>query len=663
MRSAVPCAKSGPFFCVQKGRSDSSKGRGRSFVNCACAVLSYRLFSSVLLHTGDPGDVAVVSVISLSPEDSTAASVEYFHDKLTNPQLALKGLTTQTTPLGQAITLDLENISDSSLYFILEDGDYDMHRPQIEHMVELMRLGSQEVKQSCDVDLQSSSSPSKGLSSNDRSYVYVFTPPQEELEGSFTHRQLLQERVPRSGSRDDARRRSKTYTEESLTQQFVEVDKATQDSASSSFISHSPYLLNYSPQRVGPVSLSSLPPKDTPPPPQAFIGGGALEEGGAQQERGGYRPQGEKKRGLKSSLLPSINITDMATPFIKSGHAHKDKKSSAGGYQKLEEEEGEEEENGGILLSVTSDLGAESAADDPFNRSLDRFIKSDNNAGNGSGSGLLHPHRRPQAGHTSPTLSRLRKNLKSRLSLTRSKKMAVPSNTNTTATSTCDVRQEGGKWRSRSSAEDYSGVQQSGGGGRGGFVLTRLREPEPEGFLEEGYVKRLEENFRINHLFGSLTVDVEEGMRNIIRQGQMYLQNLNFLSRAVPIDGVFSSITLVAVQKFQESHNKHDFSFSSSLPSQGYLTPVTFQYLRQAFLTLYASMFKLGLLNDLPEGFDPTSVSPEDITTFRRYVSHLQESYGLACTHKGVLCQHTIEIISQSLSWQDHRNTSMSHAT
>ncbi len=73
---------------------------------------------------------------------------------------------------------------------------------------------------------------------------------------------------------------------------------------------------------------------------------------------------------------------------------------------------------------------------------------------------------------------------------------------------------------------------------------------------------------------------------------QMYLQHLNFLSVAVSGDGMFSEVMLTAVRRFQESHNRHDSSFSSSLLVDGHLNSVTFQYLRQAFLTLYASVFR-----------------------------------------------------------------------
>lgn len=72
----------------------------------------------------------------------------------------------------------------------------------------------------------------------------------------------------------------------------------------------------------------------------------------------------------------------------------------------------------------------------------------------------------------------------------------------------------------------------------------------------------------------------------------MYLQHLNYLSLAVRRDGVFSDVTLAAVCQFQAAHNLYDSSYSSSLLEDGHLTSVTFQYLRQAFITVYASMFR-----------------------------------------------------------------------
>ena len=46
----------------------------------------------------------------LSSESSSHTNVEYFTKKLTNPDSDLAGLKSLTTPLGGAITLDLEEI-------------------------------------------------------------------------------------------------------------------------------------------------------------------------------------------------------------------------------------------------------------------------------------------------------------------------------------------------------------------------------------------------------------------------------------------------------------------------------------------------------------------------------------------------------------------------
>ena len=74
---------------------------------------------------------------------------------------------------------------------------------------------------------------------------------------------------------------------------------------------------------------------------------------------------------------------------------------------------------------------------------------------------------------------------------------------------------------------------------------------------------------------------------------QLYLQHLNYLSLTVKIDDTFSDVMLIAVRRFQEAHNQHNSRFSSSLEENGYLTTVTFfQYIRQAFLTVYASMLR-----------------------------------------------------------------------
>ena len=53
------------------------------------------------------------------------------------------------------------------------------------------------------------------------------------------------------------------------------------------------------------------------------------------------------------------------------------------------------------------------------------------------------------------------------------------------------------------------------------YVTVKIKDPGPEGFLRDDYVEKLEENFRVNHLFGRLSVDVDEGMVGIVRQAQV----------------------------------------------------------------------------------------------------------------------------------------------
>ena len=61
---------------------------------------------------------------------------------------------------------------------------------------------------------------------------------------------------------------------------------------------------------------------------------------------------------------------------------------------------------------------------------------------------------------------------------------------------------------------------------KGSFVMVMLETPGPGGFLDRGFLRKLEENFRLNHMFGSLTVEVEESMENIVRQGQVCVEGV-----------------------------------------------------------------------------------------------------------------------------------------
>lgn len=593
-----------------------------------------RLFCSVLVHTGNPEDIAVVSVIRLTSADSTAATVEYFTKKLTKPQLGWEGLRTQTTPLGDAVSLDLQD-ANKSLYFLLDEGDFDKHRPQIEHVTELIGLGSKSIEQSCEVE----GCPK----SEDSDFIYVFTPPQEDSEESFSHRTLSEIGNSRGGPdllNSDLSTPAKSHSKSATNLPGHHGDEVL-DSGPSSFISHSPYLFSYSPRRVAMEEYPPAAPLDTGEKP-------GHAKWGFSKLRTSLR-KAESRESLDSQQppqeLPTLNITEPNVGFHtpnKLGHTPNPlslKKKS--GYQELEDS---------YLLSTTSDFTPENADPNPH----DRFTKSDN-----FGSPLDDNDESPAS------LRRLRNSLRARLSFSKKQKNSKQSSPAPHSTflgvPALHPRGEGpgnassSKLRSKSSTAEERYVK-SRERGRGSFVLVKIKEPGPEDFLGGGYMRKLEENFRINHLFGSLTVDVEEGMRGIIRRGQMYLQHLNFLSVAVSGDGMFSEVMLTAVRRFQESHNRHDSSFSSSLLVDGHLNSVTFQYLRQAFLTLYASMFRLGILSELMEGFDPTSTQEEDVRAFRGCVGHFQESYGLQCSHRGLLCHHTIAVIGKMLTQHHHSN-------
>ena len=52
-------------------------------------------------------------------------------------------------------------------------------------------------------------------------------------------------------------------------------------------------------------------------------------------------------------------------------------------------------------------------------------------------------------------------------------------------------------------------------------VTVTIQDPGPEGFLYDRHVRKLEENFRANHLFGRRSVDLDEGMSEVVKQAQV----------------------------------------------------------------------------------------------------------------------------------------------
>ncbi|CAI8015517.1 hypothetical protein GBAR_LOCUS9603 [Geodia barretti] len=162
------------------------------------------------------------------------------------------------------------------------------------------------------------------------------------------------------------------------------------------------------------------------------------------------------------------------------------------------------------------------------------------------------------------------------------------------------------------------------------------------------YRRELETAFVTNHLYGNTPQSIAEAAHTITLQAQMYLQRLNYLSVSYKITGEYDDITLNAVKTFQRAHNHHEAQFSVVVPETGHLSPTTYQFLRQAYITIYASMVRIGLDKYLGDNFNPMSTAPRDIRVFRECVSGLQRSQGLKECQSGAMCANTIHRISNS---------------
>ncbi len=113
----------------------------------------------------------------------------------------------------------------------------------------------------------------------------------------------------------------------------------------------------------------------------------------------------------------------------------------------------------------------------------------------------------------SPSLRKLRTTLMSHLGFgsrrhsSAANKKPVPTPKKSSLTVPAVQHSERRKARSKTSGEALEGSfsRQRGREGMGSFVMVMKQDPEPEAgvFLEVEYVKKLEENFRLNHMFGS----------------------------------------------------------------------------------------------------------------------------------------------------------------
>jgi hypothetical protein len=181
-----------------------------------------------------------------------------------------------------------------------------------------------------------------------------------------------------------------------------------------------------------------------------------------------------------------------------------------------------------------------------------------------------------------------------------------------------------------------------GFGGSGGSEMILTLEHRRE----------LETAFITNHLYRNTPQSIAEAAHTITLQAQMYLQRLNYLSVSYKITGEYDDITLNAVKTFQRAHNHHEAQFAVAVPESGHLSPTTYQFLRQAYITIYASMVRIGLDKYLGENFDPMSTAPRDMRVFRECVSGLQRSQGLKECQSGAMCANTIHSIRQLLHAQ-----------
>lgn len=212
-----------------------------------------------------------------------------------------------------------------------------------------------------------------------------------------------------------------------------------------------------------------------------------------------------------SEVTPSTSSdTDTPTPRR---HGRRDTPpKTSGGYQKLAAED---------THSTTSDVTHLERVDTSLN---ERLAKSENLS-------VFSPEDPSEQLDRSRSPS-LRKLMLSRFSFKRrqsSRKHADPSSNRNTLmvpflqTQPADRQESGSKVRSKTSAALEERFVKPKEKGRGSFVVVRIKSPGPEDFLDRAFLKRLEENFRLNHMFGSLTVDLEESVDSIVRQGQVIM--------------------------------------------------------------------------------------------------------------------------------------------
>lgn len=377
-----------------------------------------------------------------------------------------------------------------------------------------------------------------------------------------THRQLIQQSLLSQQDRD-----SNLLKSESIALPIPALSKSASFVDSSSYpidVPHSPllgscsspYLISYSPRReVSLKTPSPLPPDVTRSQPRKIARGNTLpifrgnwprkrqvkvKSGGIERQIGGGGFGKDLDVGDTRSVvytkvcdLPQVRIADDSIINAKpsSNHATSSVRSNV---RIRGEEEGTAESLqvepdvdhviaplnvGATTLIVQSDIIGET--DTSVMELGRRFIKSDNFQTSRDG---------PKT--QNPSLKRWTENIRLRLSsgrMKRKSKRFEPVVAGGTFKLPLLPHEQGGngeeRGEMRSRAMSVPGKDRDEGARgtmKGSYVVVKIKDPGPLGFLSDNYVKKLEDNFRLNHMFGSLSGDVNEGMVEAVRQAQVH---------------------------------------------------------------------------------------------------------------------------------------------
>ncbi|CAI8044933.1 hypothetical protein GBAR_LOCUS24876 [Geodia barretti] len=522
-----------------------------------------------------------------------------------------EGLYTRTVPLGSAICVNVKSIDRRKL-IVLPTGDYDSHKSDLNHVLQLERLGS----------LQTDSSHSDSCliypSSVTRSHTLDI--PMSPPYYSSTRGSINQGKdgnlcpLPHPGSRlrhlnDTPSPLWSPYVlSQNLADDQIEEDTFTNQVGGMSVRSEHRRLRQSS--RPTPDSVDTRNSKLSPSRSvlsritrsRSGNSQGNSEITGSQSGNSEITRSRSGNSEITRSRSDSLQESQSAHPNIIMIEAeiHEDCISSQPptGHSENDRDENEKEESAHLLVDASDGVKRKPAGGSDSRRNLDLVLEN-NNRGN------------------------------------------LPDERGEKAQENADANPD--------SKKDQLSLEFRGSSGGSEMILT----------LE--YRRELETAFVTNHLYGNTPQSIAEAAHTITLQAQMYLQRLNYLSVSYKITGEYDDITLNAVKTFQgliamsllqRAHNHHEAQFSVVVPETGHLSPTTYQFLRQAYITIYASMVRIGLDKYLGDNFNPMSTAPRDIRVFRECVSGLQRSQGLKECQSGAMCANTIHRIKQLLHAQ-----------